>query len=211
MRRRWTLNNIYAAYPDLFEELQLPAGVCKATFVATVLDEYGELTVAKLIPRFKTSVTLWGQRNAYALSRLLGTTTAEYNPIENFDRKEDVTDTRDNSVVTKGTSGNTTKSNGAGNTNSRSKESAYERGTLVDTSEVTNTSNQTDTVEAVGKVTSDTSGLETYTHTSHMHGNIGVTSNQQMLEAERKLVNYDFYLAAANMFANDMLICVYNF
>ena len=33
----------------------------------------------------------------------------------------------------------------------------------------------------------------TITHETHKHGNIGVTTNQQMLEAERKLWNWYFY------------------
>ena len=34
---------------------------------------------------------------------------------------------------------------------------------------------------------------DTFTHTLHTHGNIGVTTTQQMIEAERECVRYNLY------------------
>lgn len=45
--------------------------------------------------------------------------------------------------------------------------------------------------------------------TSHMHGNIGVTTSQQMLEAERKLQDWTIYDFIAEDFKNMFCLLVY--
>lgn len=49
----------------------------------------------------------------------------------------------------------------------------------------------------------------TTTHTGHLHGNIGVTTNQQMINEELKLRQYDLYNHIAQWFETEFLIQVY--
>lgn len=44
---------------------------------------------------------------------------------------------------------------------------------------------------------------------ARVHGNIGVTTSQQMIEAQRELVRYDFYEEVARMFEDEL--CVSNY
>ena len=48
------------------------------------------------------------------------------------------------------------------------------------------------------------------THTSHMHGNIGVTTNQQMIEQELELLrHFDIYGYIAERFEEDNMLMIY--
>lgn len=50
---------------------------------------------------------------------------------------------------------------------------------------------------------------ETYTHKSHMYGNIGVTTSQQMLESERKVAYFNFVSIVAHDIIKLIAICIY--
>ena len=63
------------------------------------------------------------------------------------------------------------------------------RGTSVGSSTAFNT----DDFKATGKTESDSSGEGTETVESHMHGNIGVTSSQELIEQQREVVNFNVY------------------
>lgn len=45
--------------------------------------------------------------------------------------------------------------------------------------------------------------------TEHKHGNIGVTTSQQMIEQERKILAFNVYYWIAGMFEDDVTVCVY--
>ena len=50
---------------------------------------------------------------------------------------------------------------------------------------------------------------ETYTHKSHMYGNIGVTTSQQMLESEREVAYFNFVSLVAHDIIKLISICIY--
>lgn len=50
---------------------------------------------------------------------------------------------------------------------------------------------------------------ETYTHKSHMYGNIGVTTSQQMLESEREVAYFNFMSIIAHDIIKLIAICIY--
>ena len=50
---------------------------------------------------------------------------------------------------------------------------------------------------------------ETYTHKSHMYGNIGVTTSQQMLESEREVAYFNFLSIVAHDIIKLIAICIY--
>lgn len=117
----------------------------------------------------------------------------------------DDTTTNTGTVTTGGTSTeNTTNSNSIYGFNSDSASNS-------DAQSHNGTTNvdQTETRNTTDKITHNTTDKETHdlatgqtgsekvtgtiTHETHRHGNIGVTTNQQMLEEERKLWNWYFY------------------
>lgn len=55
----------------------------------------------------------------------------------------------------------------------------------------------------------DKIGNEKFKQKSHMYGNIGVTTSQQMLEAEIKVQRFDIYKAMANLFFDELCVRVF--
>ena len=50
---------------------------------------------------------------------------------------------------------------------------------------------------------------ETYTHKSHIYGNIGVTTSQQMLESEREVAYFNFVSIVVHDIIKLIAICIY--
>ena len=94
MRFGVTINGMLQYDPQLFSGLVLPSGLQLQTFVDTVCFSYGDLYLTNADPAWtRAAITLWGQRHKYYLDELYKTLSYEYNPIENYDRYEEYTDT----------------------------------------------------------------------------------------------------------------------
>lgn len=90
---RWTLIGMLTYETTLFDTLELPEGYDKETFVDTLLLEHGEKCVLYTDPDFmKYSIGIWSRKWALELSKIYEALTAEYNPIYNYDRFEEISD-----------------------------------------------------------------------------------------------------------------------
>lgn len=138
--------------------------------------------------------------NSYKYSGLYKTTLLEYNPIENYSMTETGTDTRTPNITTTDTSNLGEQSNSTTSTDSVS---PYDTQTFTD-------SNKTIISENNGaredSNTRTESGTETTKHDFKRSGNIGVTTSQQMLESERKVVNFTFLKIVFNNIIDDTCI-----
>ena len=195
LQPRMTLYGMYQYDPTLFDGVTLPEGMDKTLMVNQIIRQSGDLfPYYQAPPEVKTAITEWFTRRKDNFSKLWQGFTAEYNPIENYDRQEDSTETP-NITHTLSNSGQDASTNeadvqGYNGTdyvpNSRTKSSG------------TSSTNGTDTE----------SGTRTYT--SRIHGNIGVTTSAQMLEGELALrKSMDLYALIAAEFETDNLIQVY--
>lgn len=54
----------------------------------------------------------------------------------------------------------------------------------------------------------DTENVD-HEHRGHTHGNIGVTTTQQMIEQERAVALFNLYEEIAKIFAKDLMVCVW--
>ena len=195
LQPRMTLYGMYQYDPTLFDGVTLPEGMEKTLMVNQIIRQSGDLfPYYQVPPQVKTAITEWFARRKNNFAKLWQGFTAEYNPIENYDRQEDSTETP-NITHTLSNSGQDASTNeadvqGYNGTdyvpNSRTKSSG------------TSSTNGTDTE----------SGTRTYT--SRIHGNIGVTTSAQMLEGELALrKSMDIYALIAAEFETDNLIQVY--
>ena len=195
LQPRMTLYGMYQYDPTLFDGVTLPDGMDKTLMVNQIIRQSGDLfPYYQAPPQVKTAITEWFARRKDNFAKLWQGFTAEYNPIENYDRQEDSTETP-NITHTLSNSGQDASTNeadvqGYNGTdyvpNSRTKSSG------------TSSTNGTDTE----------SGTRTYT--SRIHGNIGVTTSAQMLEGELALrKSMDIYSLIAAEFETDNLIQVY--
>lgn len=189
-----TVTGVYSYYPNLFEMMQLPEGVDMETARDNILFQCGELELVYSEPSFlRAMIGNWSKRRAYKWKTLQDTTTLEYNPIENYDRQEEWSDEESG---TSEAGGNTSTSG-----NSLDKKKGFEGGDLVETSGASDSS--------TAQTSSTGSSSTKSQHSGYVHGNIGVTTSQQMLMSERDVANFSIYDVIAQDFAREFCMYVY--
>lgn len=206
-RKILTLKGMYEYNPKLFDGITLPENVDHDLTVSTILDYCGsnevrypdmDMLTARILDFFK----IW----QWKFKKLAATLDLEYNPIENYDRYEDSTHTTAHSgedkTVNEGdvtTVPNTTTENGYYGFN------------------LTEGSHPVDKSTVTGSDHTDTNSTSTLTHghaeeltvDSHIHGNIGVTTSQQMIQSEKELANFSIYYTIAMQFEDAITIPIY--
>lgn len=166
----------------LFNGMVIPSAMNKNALINYILMECSDLEILVTDPdTLKTLIESWSLSRKHSWERLYESTIQQYNMIHNYDRYEDWTDT--------GTG------TGTGKNTSQLNKAAY---------------NRTDPIPVEKQQTDATSTTNTRdVHSGHMYGNIGVTSSQDMILAERNVDNYDVYQAITDEFKNKFCICVY--
>lgn len=194
-----TLATMYNFDPSLFDGVEFPSNISVQDFVDSLLMQCGEMPVLySSPPLLKSLILVWSNVSQYTWQHLAATLTAEYNPIENYDRMEEWQDSSIN---------NSRYTNSTNNTSSGStKEQVYGYNNLTtpaDNSASNSASTSADTSDSAGNSTS------TGSRKGRAHGNIGVTTTQEMLESERRVAMFNFYDAVIRDFQKRFLIWVY--
>lgn len=152
---------LYNYDSGIFDQLELPVDADRQTIIDKILIDNAELSMVYTEPEtVKMLIGNWSKIHSPNWKRILEALAAEYSPIENYDRYETFTDTGSSS--TQQSTGTTRKVAGWNN------DSALTPSEGVDSSGSGSASN-------------------TNTRTGHLHGNIGVTTAQQMITEEVKL------------------------
>ena len=201
-RLRITINTMYQYDRSIFDSIRLPATdkmtLDKDTFITCLLTECGDLLAVRSDPRlFRTTVHAWAVKNAPVWQHMADTTTYTYDPIENYDRKEEYSDTRKSK---RGGNNNATHAN---DTQTDLKRAGFNTATL------TLTDNQTTTDGGTTTTTYTDTVDDTVEHTAWLHGNIGVTTTQQMIEEERRIAEFNFYDYIITDFRQHMCVAIY--
>ena len=193
------LATIYNFDPSIFDGVKFPSNISVQDFVDSLLMQCGEMPVLySSPPLLKSLIRVWSNVSQYTWNRLAATLTAEYNPIENYDRMEEWQDSSINNSRYTNSTNNTT--------NGSTKEQVYGYNNLntpADNSASTSASTSADTSDSAGNTTS------TGSRKGRAHGNIGVTTTQEMLESERQVAMFNFYDAVIRDFQKRFLIWVY--
>lgn len=93
---RITLNGMFLYDPTLFDGIVLPDGMSKELMIDQIIRQSGDLFPLYQVPeQVKKSITQWFERRLPNFEKLWRGFTAEYNPIENYDRHEESTETPD--------------------------------------------------------------------------------------------------------------------
>lgn len=169
----------------------------------------------------KFYVGRWCSKNAKTWEELYKTTIQDYNPIYNYDRTEETADIRSGTrKLSEDTSSNTkqngdtsvtdTSSDSSEHTTSADNSDTYEPGYKdVSSRQDTQASESSNRVDVTGDRAVDETTGETYSHKLRAYGNIGVTTTQEMLEAQRKLVRYNIYNEIADSFKEEFCLYIY--
>lgn len=220
-----TVEGLYNYDNTLFDGFNVPEGLVKQIAIDAILMRTRELEI--LYPDFtymKNRITIWSNKYQINWKKLYDTTVLEYNPIENYDRMEDWTDTddetttsaRDNTRNTNNTVKSTSTNEVMNSVNVTDQNTAFNAGLADHAKQITDgdtTENGTITNTETGKDTENenVNGGRTgrHTRTGRAHGNIGVTTSQQMIQSERDLVVFNLYDVIAESFIENFCLMVY--
>lgn len=225
---------LYNYQPAIFDSLTIPTSVDRETLIDNIIMEAAELELlfpnADILGRL---IGNWSKTRLPAWNRMIGALDAEYNPIENSDRYEDhledytrdlkesdnyTRDLKENDNYTRNLTDSGNNSSSGSTQNSRT---GYNSGDLQVTDSSSSEDHSNDTRSYTGSdernkgYTGGDDRKKGYTggdtrHTViHTHGNIGVTTNQHMVDAELKLRQYDIYKLITNEFIDTFCIGVY--
>lgn len=198
-----TLIGLYNWDNTIFDPLQVPDGINKTTLINNILLRAGEFEVMYPDPDFmKFSIGAFSNAWQPAFERWVKALAIEYNPLENYDRKEEWSDTR-NGKTSGTTSGSTSGTTSSTTTN---KVSAYDAGDALTTRDQTQLYGA-DSSSSSGSNSQSTS--EGAKHKGRTHGNIGVTTSQQMLMSELDLGYWNIYEKITDLFLTHFVIPVY--
>lgn len=145
---------------------------------------------------FKNAVSTWVALNRARWTSLYKTTLYKYDAIYNYDRKEEWEETDEEHENQNGEGSNN------GNNTSTRNVGAYNNAmqkTGEDVSEGSSSYNATGSKES----------NKTRKHSARMYGNIGVTTTQEMIEAERRVVCFDICDVIVREFRSQFCIAVY--
>ena len=234
MEATLSILGLYNYQPAIFDSLTIPTSVDRETLIDNIIMEAAELELlfpnADILGRL---IGNWSKTRLAAWNRMIGALDAEYNPIENGDRYEEhledyTRDLKESDNYTRDLKENdnyTRNLTDSGNSNSsgsiQNSRTGYNSGDL----QVTDSSSSEDHSDDTRSYTGDDNRNKGFTgsdnrnkgftggdtrHTViHTHGNIGVTTNQHMVEAELKLRQYDIYKLITNEFIDTFCIGVY--
>lgn len=202
----------------LFENIELPAGINKEDLVDLIMIECGDLFPYYQQPHYlKMQIENFFRRKYDGFSKMAAALATEYNPLENYDRQEDWTDKgKENasgsmSENVKGEAHDQTSDTNHGR--SVGEVSAMDSNAFVNDSQTTSDSNGSSSATTTNESSRGTSSTDAKdnesTHTGRTHGNIGVTTSQQMLESELKLREYDLLERIVRLFEKDVIIQLY--
>ena len=154
----------------------------------------------------KQVISIWFRSHQWNIAHVIDLIKTAYNPLENYDRREDLT---------------------RGKTDTRNRSQTYsEDGTVVTNQETERTvaafntseyspadktiSDGRTTTETGGNTSGTEAGSENEHAVNHIHGNIGVTTTQAMFLEELNLLGgFNAYTFITEMFAKDLMLSIW--
>lgn len=200
------------------EEMRVPNEVDKDMAVNNILKQTAELSLvyANSPDTIKDFIKLWTDKNFIIWQELWNTMNYNYVPIWNYDRREHSKDKKNEKHVE--TPDLTVKDNfernlvDNGTQDALHQVAAFNNGLTDSTKDhSTGHTDATGTTENVNRKTGDITNIadDTYKHDAHMYGNIGVTTTQQMILAQRELVQFNLIDYITEDFKKEFCIMIY--
>lgn len=184
---------LYNYNSHIFDDMIVPASISRDDVIHEILENCAELEV--LYPDWdfmKNAIGHWSSVEMATWSRVEALTLAEYNPIENYDRKEYAVDTGSRKAEGSGTQ--TSRANSTSSTDNVDKVAGFNTDTLGVNGKQTAIS--AGASQGTNESQSETSEAQTNVRQLRAHGNIGVTTVAEMMAGELdvypriNLINY---------------------
>ena len=194
-RQSWiSILGLYDFDNTIFDDMYLPDGMDKDLLINNLLLECAELEV--LLPDagiMKKAIGFWSHAQATVWDKLYDTTQFEYNPIWNKDGIYHEVETHDLTATR-----NLANTDTGSVTNQRS---AYNSSSFQN--------QEKDIRDLAGTDTGTVKDSGTLTRDREEHGNIGVTTTQQMIKEEREVDQFNMYDYIVRSFKERFCIMVY--
>lgn len=213
---------------SLFSDIDIPNAIDKSLLIDTVLLEAGEFEPLYAdFDFYKFAIGNFFKKYKSNFEKMIIALDSEYNPLHNYDRHEEWTDnsnTVDNQNYSNNGSANNKASNNSNlnntdNVTTENKVSAYDSSTYQPKEHNTSNnntqstiieSNTSDSISSSSGASNSDSKVDS-THKGHLYGNIGVTTNQQMIESEMDMRDkYNIYDIITNTFIRHLTVAVYD-
>lgn len=179
----------------LFDNIRLSDKLNKETVVNTIFEECGEFEPISFdVDVYKKNIKTFFMRHYEQFDRMVKALIIEYEPLENYDKRSEITTDYKHDGVT--------NDNGTVNETVTTDVSAFDSNTFQpsskDTSANSTQNSKHDDVKDTTKVIERT------------HGNIGVTTSTQMLENEFNIrMKLDIYKSITDLFCKELMIPVW--
>lgn len=202
----------------LFDNLTLPDGIDKDLLIDNIVMEAGEFELMYANLDFmKSAIGVWSAKNYRTFEKWIKALNVEYNPLENYDRieewEESHSGSKNGTTTTNESSSNSGSISNKQNNTSTNNVSAYDSTTLVTESQNidggSSSSSSNGNTSSNGTVTTNDSESASDLRNGRTHGNIGVTTSQQMLESELNIAKWNVYKHITDLFMQEFCIMVY--
>ena len=190
---------LYKYDPTLFSNMVLPDDMVKNVEIAAIMRKCAGLPLVwPDLETMRTLIVSWSRQRIDIWNRLWNVSHTEYNPLENYDRMEEWDDEGHQTKTGSGQQSST------GNYTETNKVAGYNSESLANKDQRTGSNSGSQTAS-----TSET-GADTNHREGRAHGNIGVTTSQQMLTQELEVApKTDIYDWIAEDFKNEFCLMIY--
>lgn len=202
MRSRLSILGLYRFSSTVFELFRVPSGVDRQTVIDRILRLNAEYEI--LYPDLdymRFAIGSWCNERMDVWQRLYNTTLYDYDPIANYDRREEWTD-----------KGSTADERETGETETGSASATDTQSTAgfnTDSPKLHDQGATTGQSSRNTNVSSTANGSSNSYHEGRVHGNIGVTSTQQLITQEREVSEFNIIEYIADDFAREFCLLVY--
>lgn len=219
---------------SLFDNMKLPEGIDKEILCDNIIQRGSDFEVEYPNADYmRSSIGVWSRKWYWTFNKWLVAINTEYKPLENYDRYEDWTDNNthkdDDTINSERDITANQKNDTTSNMTTDTKElteveqtksafdsagySPYEKtntdSDIEETNKVESNSNTDNTNNDKYTETKGNTGEYQNIHSGHLHGNIGVTSAQDMLRQEIDIAYFNLYDRITDIFINEYCIPIY--
>lgn len=179
----------------LFDNMQLPSGIDTDVVKNNILMRGGEFEVIYADAYLNQAlIGNWSKKWYRTFEKWVNAQNIDFNPIENYDRYEETSDTGSVSAQDHSTA--------TGSGSSEDKVSAYDSSTYQPSAQANSTSGSSSDASS--------SSSSNNTHISHIHGNIGVTTSSALLSEAYDIYAWNIVEHITDMFLAEFVIPIYD-
>lgn len=197
--------------PTILDGMTIPTGLDLDTLKNNIILECAELEVLYSAPSFfRWAVDAWSLKESPTWEKMYNALQIEYNPLENYDRIEDWTETgkQDTNKTVKNKT--TVSGSNTDKGDMRHFVTGYNSNSEVLQSRDNNDNTNTNKSDATGDGAETETASRNDTRKGRIHGNIGVTTSQQMLKAEFDLApEINMYNIITDSFKKRFCLLIY--